>query len=82
MSKHDLPARPVFHHTRDAIEAHLAMVMAALAGARYLQDTTGMSIAKIVRELHGLQDVVININGHYINAAPQLTPKAREILTP
>jgi hypothetical protein len=40
-----------------------------------------MSIAKIVRELHGLQDVVININGHYINAAPQLTPKAREILT-
>jgi len=31
MSKHDLPARPVFHHTRDAIEAHLAMVMAALA---------------------------------------------------
>ena len=44
MSKHDLPARPVFHHTRDATWAHLTMVMAALAVARYLQDTTGISI--------------------------------------
>ena len=81
MSKHDLRARPVFHHTRDATWAHLTMVMASLAVARYLQDTTGMSIARIVRELHGLQEVVININGHYINAVPQLTPKAKEILT-
>jgi len=40
MSKHDLRARPVFHHTHDAIEAHLTMVMASLAVARYLQDTT------------------------------------------
>ena len=77
MSKHDLRARPIFHHTRDAIEAHLTMVMAALAVARYLQDTTGMSIARIVRELHGLQEVVININ-----AAPRLNPKAEQILTP
>ena len=81
MSKHDLRARPVFHHTHDAIEAHLTVVMAALAVARYLQDTTGISIARIVRELHGLQEVVININGHHINAAPQLTPKAKETLT-
>ena len=81
MSKHDLRARPVFHHTRDATWAHLTMVMASLAVARYLQDTTGMSIARIVRELHGLQEVVININGHHINAVPQLTPKAKEILT-
>ena len=81
MSKHDLRARPVFHHTRDATWAHLTMVMASLAVARYLQDTTGMSIARIVRELHGLQEVVININGHHINAAPQLTPKAKETLT-
>ena len=71
MSKHNLRARPIFHHTRDVTGAHLTMVMAALAVARYLQDTTGMSIARIVRELHGLQEVVININGHHINAASQ-----------
>ena len=73
MSKHDLRARPVFHHTRDAIEAHLTVVMASLAVARYLQDTTGISIARIVRELRGLQDVTINLNGHHLAAAPRLT---------
>ena len=65
MSKHDLRARPVFHHTRDAIEAHLTVVMAALAIARHLQDTTGISI---------------NLNGHHLTADP-LTPEAEEILT-
>ncbi|RRD22816.1 IS1634 family transposase [Actinomyces bowdenii] len=80
MSKHDLTARPVFHHTHDAIEAHLTVVMACLAVARYLQDTTGISIARIVRELHGLQEVTINLNGHQITAQPQLTQAAAEIL--
>jgi hypothetical protein len=41
MSKTDLRARPVFHHTRESIEAHLTIVFAALAVARYLQDATG-----------------------------------------
>ena len=36
MSKTDLRARPMFHHTRDAIEAHLTVVFAALAVARYM----------------------------------------------
>ena len=81
MSKHDLRARPVFHHTRDAIEAHLTVVMAALAVARYLQETTGMSIARIVRELRSLQDVTINLNGHHLTAADPLTPEAEKILT-
>lgn len=50
MSKHDLRARPVFHHTREATWAHLTTVMASLAVARYLQETTGISIPRIVRE--------------------------------
>ena len=57
MSKHDLRARPVFHHTHDATWAHLTVVMAALAVARYLQEATGISIARIVRELRSLQEV-------------------------
>ena len=55
MSKHDLPARPVFHHTRDAIEAHLTVVMAALAVARHLQDTTEISIKRVIRVLKPCQ---------------------------
>ena len=57
MSKHDLRARPIFHHTRYATWAHLAVVMASLAVSHHLQDTTGISIARIVRELRSLQEV-------------------------
>ena len=81
MSKHDLPARPVFHHTRDAIEAHLTMVMASLAVARHLQDATGISIKRVIRALKPLQDVTINLNGHHLTAAPRLTDTANDILT-
>ena len=77
MSKHDLRARPVFHHTHDAIEAHLTVVMAALAVARYLQDATGISIKRIIRALKPLQDVTINLNGHHLTAADPLTPKPK-----
>jgi hypothetical protein len=31
MSKHDLRARPIYHHKRESIEAHLTIVFAALA---------------------------------------------------
>jgi transposase len=44
MTKSDLRARPVFHRQRDAIEAHLTVVFAALAIARHLLDTTGFTI--------------------------------------
>jgi len=81
MSKHDLPAHPVFHHTHDATWAHLTVVMAALAVARHLQEATGISIKRVIRALKPLQDVTINLNGHHINATPQLTPKAEQILT-
>ena len=81
MSKHDLPARTVFHHTRDAIEAHLTVVMASLAVARYLQEATGISIKRVIRALKPLQDVTINLNGHHLTAAPRLTDTANDILT-
>ena len=80
MSKHDLPARPIFHHTRDAIEAHLTVVMASLAVARYIQDATGISIKRVIRALKPLQDVTINLNGHEITAQPQITPNTASIL--
>jgi hypothetical protein len=37
MSKTDLRARPMFHHTKDAIEAHLTIVFTALAVSREIQ---------------------------------------------
>ena len=51
MSKHDLRARPVLHHRREATWAHLTVVMASLTVARHLQDTTGISIKRIIHTL-------------------------------
>ena len=42
MSKSDLAARPIYHHKRDSIE-HLTIVFAALAVARWLETTTGVT---------------------------------------
>ncbi len=36
MSKHDLAARPIYHHKRESIEAHLTIVFAALAVGRLI----------------------------------------------
>ena len=37
MSKHDLQARPIYHHTRESIEAHLTIVFAALAVSHWIE---------------------------------------------
>lgn len=80
MSKSDLRARPVFHHDRDAIEAHLTIVMAALAVARYLQNTTGMSLRRLVQALRPLQQITVNIAGHEHTASDPLTDTAAKII--
>ena len=51
MPKSDLKARPVYHHLKDSIEAHLTIVFAALAIARWLENTTGISIKTLVKTL-------------------------------
>ena len=37
MAKSDLQARPIYHRTRDSIEAHLTIVFAALAVSRWIE---------------------------------------------
>jgi hypothetical protein len=80
MAKSDLRARPIFHRERDAIEAHLTVVFAALAVSRHLQDATGASIKKLVRTLRPLRTVHIDVGGHPITAAPQIIGDARALL--
>ena len=80
MSKTDLRARPMFHHTREAIKAHLTVVFAALAVARDLQDATGLSIRKIVQTLRPIQQISVRIAGHEHLANDPITPPAAAIL--
>ena len=41
MSKHDLQARPIYHHLRESIEAHLSIVVAAMAVSHYMSTKPG-----------------------------------------
>jgi len=40
----DLRARPIYHHTRESIDAHLAIVFVALAVRHWIVQSTGWSI--------------------------------------
>ena len=70
----------MFHHQRDAIEAHLTIVFTALAVARHLQDMTGLSIRRIVQTLRPLQQITVRIAGHEFTADEEPTPAAQAIL--
>ena len=81
MAKSDLRARPIFHHTKDSIEAHLTVVFAALAISRHLQETTGASIKKIVQTLRTVRSATIEINGQRLTLDPELPAAAKDLLT-
>jgi hypothetical protein len=44
MAKSDLKGRPIHHRKRDAIEAHLTIVLAALAISKNIESKTGAYI--------------------------------------
>ena len=81
MSKSDLDARPMFNRMRDAIEAHLTIVFAALAVSHAIQSRTGMSIAKVVKLLRPLRSATIAINGATQTFPPEIPDAESKILT-
>jgi hypothetical protein len=80
MSKHDLKARPIYHHTRESIEAHLTIVFAALAVTRLIEDRTGWSIKKFVRTARRYRTVQIRAGQHTLTAEDPLPADLREAL--
>jgi len=80
MSKHDLQARPVYHHQRDSIEAHLSIVFAALAVSRWIEAQTSWSIRKFVRTARRYRTIKIQAGDHTITAADPLPGDLRETL--
>ena len=81
MSKTDLAARPIYHHLKDSIEAHLTIVFTALAIARDLQTRTGWSLKKIIRGLRPLQQVTIQLGGQQLTAEPATPDDIAALLT-
>jgi hypothetical protein len=80
MSKSDLKARPIFHHKRDSIEAHLTVVFAALAISRTIQAKTGLSIKKFKNTLEPLRTGVLHIAAKRRVVQPYIPPVAQEMI--
>lgn len=75
MAKSDLRARPMFHHQKDSIEAHLTIVFAALAVSRYLQDVTGLSIKKLINTLRPIRSATIALGDHRLTLETRDPPR-------
>ena len=81
MSKHDLAARPIYHRLRDSIDAHLAIVFAALAIARRIEAATGWSLKKFITTTRRYREITINANGHTLTAADPIPDDLADALT-
>ena len=77
MSKSDLRARPIYHHKRDSIEAHLTIVFAALAVSRWLERETGWSINKLVKTLRPYRSIAVRTGDHILHAGTRLDDDTR-----
>jgi hypothetical protein len=80
MSKHDLQARPIYHHKRESIDAHLTIVFAALAVSHWIEHQTGWSIKKFVRTTRRYRTVQIRAGRQTLTAADRLPDDLRDIL--
>jgi hypothetical protein len=80
MSKHDLAARPIYHHKRESIEAHLTIVFTALAVSRFIEHVTGWSIRRFVRTARRYRTIHIQAGDHTITAADPLPDDLRHAL--
>ena len=81
MSKSDLRARPIYHHKRESIEAHLTIVMAALAVRHWLERTTDTSINKIVQTLRRHRSIAVQTGDHILHAGAPLDDNAKAIVS-
>lgn len=80
MSKHDLQARPIYHHKRESIEAHLAVVFAALAVTHHVETQTGWSIKRFVHTARRYRTINIRAGGHVLTAEEPLPADLRDAL--
>jgi Transposase DDE domain len=80
MSKHDLAARPIYHHKRESIDAHLTVVFAALAIGRLVEERTGWSIRRFVHTARRYRTVQIRAGQQIITAADPVPTELHDAL--
>jgi transposase len=80
MAKSDLKARPIFHRNRDAIEAHLTIVFAALAVSKNIEYQVKISIKQFVNLLRPIRSGIVTINRTEFLAEPIIPAEVKNLL--
>lgn len=80
MAKSDFKARPIFHRKRDSIEAHLTIVLAALAIGKSIEMKTQISIKQVVKLLRPVRTGTIVVNGKEYEAKENITQSIETLL--
>lgn len=77
---HHLHPRPIHHHRREAIEAHLTIAFAAFAVSCWIEDKTGWTIKKFVSTASRHASLQIRADGQTLTAAGDLPGHFRRAL--
>jgi hypothetical protein len=80
MSRSDLQARPIHHHKRDSIQAHLTIVFAALPVSRSIESATPWPARKFVKTTRRYRTIQIQAGPQLITAANPLPTDLRTAL--
>jgi hypothetical protein len=80
MAKSDLAVRPVYHHLRESIDAHLTIVFAAMAVAHWIETATGWSIKKFVTTARRYRTTWIKLGTQTLPATNPLPDDLRNAL--
>lgn len=80
MAKSDLKARPIFHYKKDAIEAHLTLVLASLAIGRRIEAKTHLSLKHLVKMLRPIRHGIVMIDGKEYPALPVIPEEIQSII--
>lgn len=80
MAKSNLKARPIFHRKRDSIEAHLTIVLTALAVGKTIELLAHISIKQFIKLLRPIRSGIVTINGQDYPAEENIPPVIHNFL--
>ncbi|MDR0416033.1 MAG: transposase, partial [Propionibacteriaceae bacterium] len=80
MSENDLMACPVCRHKRESIDAHIAIVFAALAVSRRIEAAAGWTVRRIVRTPGPHRTATVRVAGHTMDIEPDLPDDLQAVI--
>lgn len=80
MAKSDLKARPICHRKKESIDAHLTVVMCAMACGRILEQATVLSLKRLVRTRKKYRSFTLDVDGQTIHAHAPLPADVAELI--